>query len=103
MLHCLPTLLWHLFIAVFLIPGYTYPFGYVRRPQGVREELTEGHKIKKTHPNEASLSRFFYLGVHKGDTSLIWWDAEGYNFNLGISKYQKVENSWFIALINIHL
>jgi hypothetical protein len=27
---------------------------------------------------------FFYLGVHKGDTILIWGYAEGYNFDLGV-------------------
>ena len=35
---------------------------------------------------------FFYLGVRKEDTSLIWGYAEGYYLDLGVRKYQKVEN-----------
>ncbi len=34
------------------------------------------------------------LGVREGDTILIWGYAEGYNPNLGVCEYQKVENSW---------
>jgi hypothetical protein len=64
----------------------------VRRPQGVREEPVGLPKIKKTHSNEAYLGRIFYLGVGKGDTSLIWGYTEGYNFDLGVREYQKVEN-----------
>jgi hypothetical protein len=30
----------------------------------------------------------------KGDTSLIGGYAEGYNFDLGVPKYQKFENPW---------
>ena len=33
-----------------------------------------------------------YLGVHEGDTILIWGYAEGYNFDLGVLEYQNVEN-----------
>ncbi len=31
-------------------------------------------------------------GVHEGDTILIWGYAEGYNTDLGVREYQKVEN-----------
>jgi hypothetical protein len=60
---------------------------------GVREEATEGMQyFKKTHSNEAFFGRIFYLGVRERDTSLIWGCAVGYNFDLGVPKYQKVEN-----------
>jgi hypothetical protein len=61
--------------------------GYVRSPQGYT-------KFKKPPPNEAHLGRIFYLEVHKGDTILIWGYAEWYNFDLGVCKYQKIENPW---------
>jgi hypothetical protein len=64
----------------------------MRRLQGVREEPTGVCKIKKPDPNEAYLGRIFYLGVRKGDTILIWGYAEGYNYDLGVREYQKVEN-----------
>ncbi len=41
------------------------------------------------------MGRIFYLGVRKEDTILIWGYAEGYNFDLGVHEYQKVENPWF--------
>jgi hypothetical protein len=34
-------------------------------------------------------------GVGEGDTVLIWGYAEGYNPDLGVHEYQKVENPWF--------
>jgi hypothetical protein len=58
----------------------------VRSPQG------PVHKIKKKHPNEAYLGRIFHLGVPIEDTSLILGYAEGYYFDVGVRKYQKVEN-----------
>jgi hypothetical protein len=65
--------------------------GYARSPQGYA-------KFKKPHPNEAYLGRIFYLGVREGDAILIWGHAEGYNFDLGVQEYQKVENPWFRPL-----
>jgi len=38
------------------------------------------------------LGRIFDLGVRKGHSILILGYAEGYNFDLGVRKYQKVEN-----------
>jgi hypothetical protein len=32
------------------------------------------------------------VGVRRGDSSIIWVYAEGYNFDLGVHEYQKVEN-----------
>jgi hypothetical protein len=66
--------------------------GYVRRLQGVCKEPTGVRKIQKNHPNEAYLGRIFNLGVCEGDTILIWGYAEGYNFDLGVREYQKIEN-----------
>ncbi len=51
------------------------------------------HKTKtKKHSKEAHLGRIFDLGVQEGDAILIWGYAEGYNFDFGVRKYQKVEN-----------
>ncbi len=57
----------------------------MRRSQGVR-------KIKKKNSKEALLGRIYDLGVCKGHTILIWAYAKGYNFDLGVGGYQKVEN-----------
>jgi hypothetical protein len=38
------------------------------------------------------LGRIIDLGVREGDTFLIWGYAEGYNPDLGVHEYQKVEN-----------
>jgi hypothetical protein len=38
------------------------------------------------------LGRINDLGVREGDTVLIWGYAEGYNPDLGVREYQKVEN-----------
>ncbi len=46
----------------------------------------------KNRSKEALLGRIFILVVREGDTSLIKGYAEGYNFDLGVRKYQKVEN-----------
>jgi hypothetical protein len=40
------------------------------------------------------LGRIFDLGVCEGHIILIWGYAEGYNFDLGVRGYQKVENPW---------
>ena len=57
----------------------------MRSPQGYA-------KLKKPFSNEAYLGRIFYLGVREVDSILIWGYAEGYNFDLGVHKYQKVED-----------
>jgi len=41
---------------------------------------------------------YFIWGVRKGDTSLIWRYPEGYNFDLGVREYQKIENPCFTGL-----
>jgi hypothetical protein len=84
----------------------------MKSPQGVRKILKTIQKklnvvMQKVnhYSKEAYLGRIFYLGVHQGDTSLIWGYAEGYHFDLGVNKYQKVENPWFswhIAMIDQH-
>jgi hypothetical protein len=73
--------------------------GYLKSPQGVLEEPTGGTwranrytQNLKTCWNEAYLGRLFYLGVREVDSILIWGYAEGYNFDLGVHKYQKVED-----------
>jgi hypothetical protein len=47
------------------------------------------------------MGRIFDLGVRKGHTILIWGYAEGYNFDLGVRGYQKVEkpceSRWFLC------
>jgi hypothetical protein len=40
------------------------------------------------------------LGVRKGGTSLMWGYAEGYNFDLGVREYQKVENPCYKTIQN---
>jgi hypothetical protein len=37
----------------------------------------------------------FDQGVRKRGPILIWGYAERYNFDLGVRKYQKVENPWY--------
>jgi hypothetical protein len=61
---------------------------------GVHEKLTGGMQNLENNSKEAYLGIMFHLGVPKRDTILIWEYAEGYNFDLGIRKYQKVENPW---------
>ncbi len=41
---------------------------------------------------------YFIWGVREGDTSLIWRYPAGYNFDLGVREYQKVENPCFTGL-----
>jgi hypothetical protein len=64
----------------------------VRVPLGVREKVTGGMQNKKKNSKEALLDRIYDLGVCKGHTILIWGYAKGYNFDLGVRGYQKVEN-----------
>jgi hypothetical protein len=45
------------------------------------------------------LGRINDLGVREGDTVLIWGYAEGYNPDLGVREYQKVENHCTRAII----
>jgi hypothetical protein len=59
----------------------------MRRTQGVC-------KIKKKCSKEALVGRIFDLGVREGHTILVWGYAEGYSFDLGVCRYQKVENPW---------
>ncbi len=67
--------------------------GYAKSPQGYA-------KFKKPHPNEAYLGRIFNLG----GTRRGWGYAEGYNFDLGVPEYQKVENPWCKwLLLYLHL
>ena len=65
--------------------GYAYPLGYLIRSKGVRQ-------IKKNQSKQVYLVRIFDLGVREGGTILIWGYAEGYNPDLGVREYQKVEN-----------
>jgi hypothetical protein len=43
------------------------------------------------------MDRIFDQGVCKRGLILIWEYAEGNNFDLGVRKYQKVENPWCIG------
>jgi hypothetical protein len=45
------------------------------------------------------LGRIFDLGVREGHTILIWRYAEGYNFDLGVRRYEKVENPCYTTLV----
>jgi hypothetical protein len=51
---------------------------------GVREWLTGGMQFQKALERNSQMN--------KGYTILIWGYAEGYNFDLGVREYQKVEN-----------
>ncbi len=66
----------------------------VRVPLGVREKLTGGTPNFKNDSKQVYLGRIIDLGVREGDTILIWGYAEGYNPDLGVREYQKVENPW---------
>ncbi len=89
------TLVWHsfiykLFIAAVLNLGYAYPWGYVRKSQGVRQTL-------KMTQNKYIWVDLLIWGARKDDKILIWGYAEHYNPDLGVRAYQKVENPWFIV------
>ncbi len=56
-------------------------------------------KIIKITQKEDYVGGIFYLGVCEMAIILIWWYAEGYNFDLGVCKYQKVENRWHITTV----
>ncbi len=62
---------------------------------GVPEKLTGGTQNLENNSKEAYLGRIFHSGVCKRDTILIWGYTEGYNFDLGVREYQKVENPCF--------
>jgi hypothetical protein len=64
----------------------------VRVPLGVREKIIGGARNLKKCSKEALLGRIFDLGLRKGHIILSWGYAEGYNFDLGVRGYQKVEN-----------
>jgi hypothetical protein len=64
----------------------------VHVPLEVYEKVTGGTQNWKKCSKEALLGRIFDLGVRKGHIILIWGYAEGYNFDLGVRGYQKVEN-----------
>jgi hypothetical protein len=40
------------------------------------------------------MGRIFDLGVREEDKILIWGYTEGYNPDLGVPEYEKVENPW---------
>jgi hypothetical protein len=65
---------------------------------GVREKLTGGTPNLKNDSKQVYLGRIIDLGVREGDTILIWGYAEGYNPDLGVREYQKVENPCFTDL-----
>ncbi len=67
----------------------------VRVPLGVHEKLTGGTPNLKNNSKQVYLGRIIDLGVRKGGTILIWGYTEGYNPDLGVREYQKVENPWF--------
>ncbi len=62
----------------------------MRRSQGVP-------KIKKNAQKKPFWVEFLIRGVRKGHIILIWGYAEGYNFDLGVRGYQKVENHCVIS------
>jgi hypothetical protein len=49
-------------------------------------------KNYKNNSNEDYLGRIFDQGVGKRGATLVWGYTESYNFDLGVRKYQKVEN-----------
>jgi hypothetical protein len=58
------------------------------------KDAHRGYVTLKNLPKETHLGRIFDLGICKLETTLTWGYAEGYNFCLGVRKYQKVENLW---------
>jgi hypothetical protein len=81
-------------LVSFLVKMYTlyqrFSTWGTRTPRGTSGG--HGGYSKKTHYNKSFLRRIFYLGVREEDASLIWGYAEGYNFDVGVREYQKVEN-----------
>ena len=57
-----------------------------------QKKLTGDTQNKKKQLKEAHLCRIFDLGVRKRETTLICGNIEGCNYDLGVRKYQKVEN-----------
>jgi len=76
--------------------GFAYPYGYVRSSQGVR-------KFLKMTQNKYFWVELLIWGVRQGDIILIWGYAEGYNLDLAIREYQKVEKPWSKQLWNKNL
>jgi hypothetical protein len=62
--------------------------GYATSSEGIS-------KVIKKHPKEDYMGIMFDQGVRKRGPILIWGYAERYNFDLGVRKYQKVENPCF--------
>jgi hypothetical protein len=81
--------------AAVLNLGYAYPWGYAGSSQGVRNQFRGDQQNYKKHPKEDYMGIMFDQGVRKRGPILIWGYAERYNFDLGVRKYQKVENPWF--------
>jgi len=71
----------------------------VRRPEGVREEATGVHKIKKKTQIKLFWIYFFFFwgGGWGGGKSFFWGGGVGFNFGLGVHKYQKIENPCTMA------
>ena len=65
--------------------------GYATSSEGIS-------KIIKKHLKEDYMGIMFDHGVRKRGPILIWGYAERYNFDLGVRKYQKVENPCFSAI-----
>jgi hypothetical protein len=68
-------------------PGVTQAVlrGYATNSEGIS-------KIIKNHLKEDYMGIMFDQGVRKRGPILIWGYTERYNFDLGVRKYQKVEN-----------
>ncbi len=92
--------IWNFLNPYFLKLVFKYISGSqlgVRVPLGVREKLTGGTPNFKNNSKQVYLGRIIDLGVRKGGTILIWGYTEGYNPDLGVHEYQKVENPWNIS------
>ncbi len=62
--------------------------------QGVRNQFRGDQQNYKKHLKEDYMGIIFDQGVRKRGPILIWGYPERYNFDLGVRKYQKVENPW---------
>jgi hypothetical protein len=75
-----------------LNPGYAHPWGYASRSQGAPKKL---YTYNLLFGGYTKWVQFFFEGTHKNQI-LICGDVEGYNFDLGVRGYQKVEIPWTI-------